>query len=203
MELTVNLSKFFQFIHFYSFLWLSHLERARCGRMTLASAATNPSESLQVSWNLAGSEGPEQRSALCVCVIYICVYIYIYIYIYNITFIVFALFSDEYILKNISKERPVSFQSAKIHAEIIKLGRHIRHFTHQHLEDLPWSLELQWAEGAWISHITPPTSLSAGQIISQPSDETVLHSTNYIINTSTAFYSDFTGNSGDSISDSK
>lgn len=41
---------------------ISHLERARWGRMTLASAAINPSESLQVSWNLAGSEeGPEER----------------------------------------------------------------------------------------------------------------------------------------------
>lgn len=45
-----------------------------------------------------------------------------------------------------------------------------RRITHRHLEEPLWSLELQWAQGAWISRITPPTSLSAGQIISEPSD---------------------------------
>ena len=45
-----------------------------------------------------------------------------------------------------------------------KFWRKKKCFTYQHLEELLWSLELQWAQGAWISRITPPTSLSAGQI---------------------------------------
>lgn len=115
----------------YVILWLllnlfilfiiTHLERARWGRMTLASAATNPSDSLQVSWNLVGSEGNQKGQ--------------------DYTVSVFVITLQTRPLRQTAVVQALWLKTSQLHVSRqwagYNLWGHNRCFTNQHLEELP------------------------------------------------------------------